>query len=177
MPGNILRRYLPKRSELRKSVALRPIAHLLHKDDLWHMNRRSASGAVFIGLFSAYLPVPSQMVIAALLAIASRCNLPLAVGLVWITNPLTIPPMFYFSYRLGAWLLNAELEAESIELSLTWLWDNIGVIGYPLLVGSLVCGWVAGVTGYVVTRILWRARVMRRWRERRAQRRMTRASG
>lgn len=138
------------------------------------MHRRSIAGATFIGLFCAFLPVPFQMLIAAALAIASRCNLPLSMALVWISNPLTIGPMFYFTYRLGAWLLNMEVSVSSIELSWRWLVDNLDNIGYPLIFGSLLCGWVAGVTGFVLVRVGWRAHVISRWRERKALRRLRR---
>lgn len=112
------------------------------------------------------------MLLAALLAIVSRCNLPLSVALCWITNPLTIPPMFYFAYRLGAWLLGVDVEITGIRLNLSWLWENASRIGYPLLFGSLVCGWVAGVSGFVVVRVMWRFHVISRWRERSRVRRM-----
>jgi uncharacterized protein (DUF2062 family) len=130
MPKNRLLRYLPSPSQLRENPALRPVAHLLDRAEIWHLNRRSASGAVFIGLFCAFLPVPMQMVIAAALAIAARCNLPLAVVLVWISNPVTIPPLFYFTYRLGAWLLDMQLATDNIEVNFTWLRNNLGSIGY-----------------------------------------------
>jgi uncharacterized protein (DUF2062 family) len=110
------------------------------------------------------------MLIAAVMAVASRCNLPMSVVLVWITNPITMAPMFYFAYRLGAWLLDMELEVEAIDLSWSWLSNNLGTIGYPLVYGSLVCGWVSGVTGMVVVRITWRLHVLRRWRARRQSR-------
>ncbi len=135
------------------------------------MNRRTVSGAAFIGLFCMYLPIPFQMVVAGVLAIASRCNLPMSIALVWISNPLTMGPMFYFAYRLGAWLLDRPLEVGSFEPSFSWLVDNAGALGYPLLFGCLVCGWVAGLTGFVVMRVIWRMHVVRRWRERRAARR------
>ncbi len=169
-------KYLPERAALREHRVLKPVAHLLHQDEIFHMNRRSVAGAVFIGLFTAFLPIPSQMIVAALLAIFSRCNLPIAVGLVWISNPLTMPPMFYFAYRLGAWLLNMELETDAIEFSFSWLWANFGAIGYPLLFGSLVCGWVCATTGFVLTRVLWRFHVISRWRDRRAARRQRKTS-
>ena len=175
MPKHPLLRYLPTRSDLRESWLLRPVAHLLDNNELWHMNRRAVSGAVFVGLFSAFIPVPSQMVLSAILAILFRCNLPIAIGLVWITNPITIPPMFYFSYRLGAWLLDMRLSVDSINLSFSWIWDNLGTIGYPLLFGSFICGWVSGVTGFVITRVLWRLHVIRRWKERRARKKAARA--
>ena len=135
------------------------------------------SPTVFIGLFCAFLPIPFQMLVAGALAIVSRCNLPLSVALVWITNPITIPPMFYFSYRLGAWLLDMQLEVDTVVISWAWLGENLGRIGYPLLFGSLVCGWVSGVTGMVVVRLLWRLHVIRRWRARRERRKAKSAVG
>ena len=110
------------------------------------------------------------MLVAGVLAVAFRCHLPLSVALVWITNPLTMAPMYYFAYRLGALLLNMELEVQSFELSLDWLLSNLDTIGYPLLFGSLLCGWVLGVTGFVVVRVAWRLHVISRWKERRARR-------
>ena len=170
MPKDFLRRYLPSAISIRENRALRPVSMWLHKPEIWHLHRRSVSGAVFIGLFCAFLPIPFQMLLAATMALLSRCNLPLSVALVWITNPITIPPMFYFAYRLGAWLLDAQLEVHAVELSWAWFTDNISTIGYPLLFGSLVCGWVSGITGMVAVRMLWRIEVLRRWRARRRQR-------
>jgi uncharacterized protein len=172
MPKKFLQRYLPARDRISEHRALRPVSHWLRSPEIWHLHRRSVSGAAFIGLFVAFLPIPFQMLLAALLAIVSRCNLPLSVALCWITNPLTIPPMFYFAYRLGAWLLGVDVEITGIRLNLSWLWENASRIGYPLLFGSLVCGWVAGVSGFVVVRVMWRFHVISRWRERSRVRRM-----
>ena len=174
MPKQFLRRYLPNPAAMREHRALRPVSKWLNNPEIWHLHRRSVAGAAFIGLFCAWLPVPFQMLIAAVLAVGSRCNLPMSVVLVWITNPLTIPPMFYFSYRLGAWLLDTEIEVETIQLSWSWLSSNLATIGYPLVFGSLVCGWVSGVTGMVFVRVAWRLHVLRRWRERRERRQQRR---
>ncbi|MEM7220507.1 MAG: DUF2062 domain-containing protein [Pseudomonadota bacterium] len=151
--------------------ALEPVRHHLNKPDLWHLHRRSVSGAFFVGLFCAFLPIPFQMLVAAVLAIGTRVNLPISIALVWITNPLTIPPMFYFAYRLGAWLLGVTEAVPGIELSWDWLSTQFSVIAYPLLVGSLVCGWVSGLTGFALVRVLWRSHVHRRWLARRERRR------
>jgi uncharacterized protein (DUF2062 family) len=175
MPRDFLRRYLPNAAEVSGNPALRPVSRWLKNPEIWHMHRRSVAGAAFIGLFCAFLPVPFQMLIAAALAIVSRCNLPLSVALVWISNPITIPPMFYFTYRLGAWLLDIEVQVDGIELSWTWLSDNLANIGYPLIFGSLLCGWVAGVTGFVLVRVAWRFHVISRWRARQARRQAKKA--
>jgi hypothetical protein len=171
MPRKFLRRHLPSPTAVRAHRALRPVSRWLHDPELWHLHRRSVAGATFIGLFCAFLPLPFQMLIAAALAVTFRCNLPIAVALVWITNPVTITPIFYFAYRLGAWLLDRRIEVTTIEPSWSWLSQHLGEIGWPLLFGSLVCGWVAGVTGMVLVRVLWRLHVIRRWRERRQRRR------
>lgn len=175
MPKELLRRYLPKADEIRANPALRPLGYLLDRPEIWHLNRRTVAGAAFIGLFCAFLPIPMQMLAAAALVLPFRCNLPIAVALVWISNPFTVAPIFYFTYRLGAWLLNMQVEAASVELSLVWLWQNLGRLGYPLLFGSLVCAWVAGVSGFVIVRVLWRLHAVRRWQARRALRRRRRA--
>ncbi|MEM8769349.1 MAG: DUF2062 domain-containing protein, partial [Pseudomonadota bacterium] len=49
-------------------------------------------------------------------------------------------------------------------------------IGYPLIFGSLLCGWVAGVTGFVLVRVAWRFHVISRWRERKTRRRLEKAA-
>jgi len=41
---------------------------------LWHLNRRSVAGAVALGLFIGWLPIPMQMLIAALLAATLRVD-------------------------------------------------------------------------------------------------------
>ena len=170
MPKEFLRRYLPDADKIRANPALRPLGLLLHHTDIWRLNRRAVAGAAFIGLFCAFLPVPFQMLVAGALVVAFRCNLPIAIVLVWISNPLTIAPIFYFTYRLGAWLLDMRLEVESVELSFSWLFGNLTRIGYPLIFGSLLCGWIAGVSGFVVARLLWRLHIIQRWRQRRGRR-------
>lgn len=171
-----IRKYLPSPEAIRRQKALNVVRHLLLEPELWHLHRRSVGGAVFIGLFCAFLPLPiGQMVVAALLAVLGRCNLPIAVALVWVTNPLTFGPIFYFAYKLGAWLLGIDAAGAGWELSWEWLWQRMREIWWPLLLGSLVCGWVAGLTGSVLARLLWRLHVIRRWRERRATRRARRA--
>ncbi len=127
-----------------------------------------------MGLFCAWLPIPMQTLVAAVIALSVRVHLPISVGLVFITNPITMGPMFFFAYRLGAWFLDTEVSVDHVELSWAWLGSQLGSIWWPLLVGSLVCGWVSGVTAYIGARLGWRMRVVRRWRERRKRRRMAR---
>lgn len=172
MPKRIIRRYLPNPRTLREYALLRPVSRWLQEPDLWHLNRRSVSLGTLVGLFCAFLPMPFQMLPAAVLAILLRCNLPVAVALVWLSNPLTMPPMMYFCYRVGAWLLDRHVEPGGVHLNWEWLSANMGNIGYPLLVGSVLCGLVAGLVGMLLVRVSWRMHVVSRWRLRREQRRL-----
>lgn len=161
---------------MRKNKALAPLGDWLNRPEIWHLHRRSVAGAVFVGLFCAFLPIPFQMVVAGTLAIIARVNLPISVALVWITNPLTIGPIFYFCYRLGAWLLDMREGISGITLEWDWLLQNWSHIAYPMIFGALLCGWVVGVSGFVIVRVAWRLHVMRRWQARRERRRLAKAA-
>lgn len=161
---------MPNAEAVREHPLLRPVRHLLRDPELWRLHRRSVGGACFIGMFSAFLPLPGQTVVAAGLAIASRCNLPIALALVQVTNPLTMPPMFFFAYGLGAWLLGTDATLPNFELSWAFLSSQVADLWQPLLLGSLVCGWVSGLTLMVAARLLWRFHVLKRWQARRAAR-------
>src|SRR5690606_41229060 len=63
------------------------------------------------------------------LAVWFNCNLPIAVALVWITNPLTMPFFFYLTYRVGAFLLNRPAIEVNFELSVDWLSTKLMEIG------------------------------------------------
>ena len=91
MPRRFLQRYMPKPDTIRRQRSLRFMAPLIADPGLWLLTRRSVANAFSVGLFCAMLPIPFQMVVAALGARLARCNLALSVGLVWVTNPLTMP--------------------------------------------------------------------------------------
>lgn len=155
---------------------MRPIrwmGPLLRDPNLFHINRYSIASSFFIGLFCCYLPLPGHTLFAALLALLFRTNLPVAITLIWISNPLTIPPMFLFSYSVGAWLLGNPETHFTIELSWEWIAAQGSAIWLPLLTGSLICGLVLGALGYLTILYLWRWKVIKNW-ERRKQTRQNR---
>ena len=173
MAPDWIKKYLPTRDLIRRQNSLGPVRHLLLDPALWRLHRRSVGGAFFIGLFCAFLPLPvGQMLLAGLLAVSARCNVPIAIGLTWVTNPITLGPIFYFAYKLGAWLLGQDAAGDPFELSWQWLRERFAQMWWPLLVGSLVCAWTSGLTGLVVSRQLWRLHLVRRLMARRAARRL-----
>ena len=157
-----IRRYTPNHKSIRENRQLNRIfGTLLHDPYLLHLNRRSVSAAFFIGLFWAYIPIPLQMIPAATCAILFRANLPLSVGLVWISNPITMPPILYVCYLLGAWLLNTPVVDTSFELTWEWFGTELGRIWAPLYLGSIILGLVSAVVGMVGIRLLWRLHIIR----------------
>ena len=170
MPRKFLKRILPKEHDLRREGYLRLFGERLRHPDLWHLSRNSVAGAVSVGLFCAFLPVPAQMLLAAGAAILLGCNLPIAVVSVWITNPLTMPPVFFAAYKLGAWLLNRAPRAVEFEMSLDWFLNKLGLIWEPLLLGGILLGLLSAGVGHLLVRLLWRLHVIRRWKERKARR-------
>jgi len=172
-----LRRYLqtrlPQASDLSERRFISWFGHRLHDPNLWHFGRRSVARATGIGLLVAFFPIPVHMVIIVPLAILRGINLPVLIAAVWITNPVTWVPIFYFAYRVGLLLTGGPVQtAESLQLSPNWesLSHALGQIWQPLCVGSAICGIVAGTLGYFLVDWLWRLAVARRWR-RRAERR------
>ena len=167
MPKEFLKRWMPDHNKIRNSRFLNKVfGTLLHDPNLLHLNRRSVSGAFFVGFFMAFVPLPTQMLFAAAAAIYFRVNLPISIGLVWLTNPFTITPMFYFAYKVGAWSLGTEV----MDMP-GWDWDTLktqlALIWQPFLLGCLICGLVSGIIGYISLRLMWRLHVVRRWRARR----------
>ncbi|MEH6517986.1 MAG: DUF2062 domain-containing protein [Halioglobus sp.] len=170
MPKKTLKQFIPSPAKLREIKSLQLLGSWIYQPNLWHLNRYAASMAFFVGLFVAFMPIPGQMILAAVLAVRLRCNLPLSIGLVWITNPLTIPAIFYLSYRVGAMIIDIPVQQVEFELSSEWLTDSLATVWQPFLLGSFICGLFFGSLGYFVISMLWRMRVARHWAERKRSR-------
>jgi uncharacterized protein len=166
MAKKTIQRFLPEHSKIKEQKALKIFGKLLHDANLWHLNRRSARGAFSVGLFFAFIPVPFQMVLAAAFAIPLRVNLPLSVALVWLTNPLTMPPIFYCSYRVGVFALGEETQPFLFEASWQWLINSLTTIGPAFMLGSLICACIAAIVGYFGIDFLWKRSVMNAWGDR-----------
>lgn len=170
MPKKIIKRFLPDHQSIKQQKALSLFGTLLHDPNLWHLNRRSAAGAFGIGMFFAFWPLPFQMWLSAACAIPLRVNLPLSVATVWITNPLTMPPIFYGAYKVGALVLGTELKSFNFELSWNWVVQSIETIGPAFLVGCGICSVVFGIAGYFSLNALWRWSVKLNWQKRQKSR-------
>ncbi len=167
MPRKLLKKYLPHPDMVTKNRWSGLLGHRLKEPSLWHINRKSCSGAIALGVFCAFIPLPAQMLIAAIFAIILRYNILISVCTVWISNPITIPPIFYFSYLVGSWILGTEADHFNFELTFDWLISGFIHIWQPLLLGSLLVGAVASIVSFVMVRGMWRYRIWTQLRTRR----------
>ncbi|UUO22554.1 DUF2062 domain-containing protein [Colwellia sp. M166] len=170
MPKKMIKRLMPDHQTIKNNKHLQIFGTLLHNANLWHLNRRSVSKAFAVGLFFAFIPVPFQMVLAAGLAIIVHANLPLSVALVWITNPLTMPAIFYFCYLVGTWIVGVPTKQFAFEASWQWLVESISTIGPAFILGCGVLATIFSILGYLIINTLWRFSVAKEWKNRQTRR-------
>ncbi len=170
MPKKLIKRWLPDHNTIKNHKNLQIFGDILHDANLWHLNRRSASKAFAIGLFVAFVPVPFQMMLAASIAIFMHANLPLSIAMVWISNPITIPPIFYACYKLGIILMGVPAQEFSFELTWDWFWSSLSTVSGPFLVGSAAFGVFFSVVGYLGINYIWRWKVSQDWKNRKLRR-------
>lgn len=100
------------------------------------INRKSISKGVLIGIFWAFIPMPMQMLAVLSITPFIKFNVPIAITMVWLSNPITMPFMYYMEYQTGNFLLGNE-SLNNIEMSLDWFSNNWDKIIVPLYVGTM----------------------------------------
>lgn len=181
MPRKYFRKYLPSHESIRGNRHLRILGSALHHPNLWHLNRRSVAGGVAIGMLCGMIPGPIQMFSAAVLAVALRVNLPVAMAATWYTNPFTIVPLYYLAYKIGT-LLTGDAATAAVPLEADFRLDNIrdwvsilrawiAAMGKPFVVGLCTLGVTLAVVSYFAVRGAWRLYIVAAWRHRERTRR------
>ncbi len=152
---------VPRQRHVRGTWLHRMLGDRLFSPELWRPTRQGVACGAATGLFWACMPVPFQMLPSGISAYLFRFNIPAAISVVWITNPVTWPLILYWQYRLGAWILGQEAaDGAGTEYLLDLA---VGVPG-PLLLGCAVTGLLAGAAAYSLINALWGAVAERWWR-------------
>lgn len=152
MPRAKLRKLLPTHDKIKSQKILKIFGNLLYKREIWSLSRRKILGGVFIGVFVAFIPMPFQMLLVTFLAIIFNVNLPISFLLVWITNPFTMPFIYYFEYELGNLVLNIK---DPIKFSFETMNENINEIALSLYVGSAITSTVFAFLSVFILNLLW----------------------
>jgi uncharacterized protein len=166
---NLIKRYLPQKEHFHKQSGVHFFSDYLHDPNIWHVHKRSSAGGAAIGVFCAFIPLPVQIICSAALAILFRVNLPIAVISSFISNPLTIPPLFFFTYQLGVKILG--IDEKNVDFSLSWDWfgNTLVHVWEPLLLGCFIVGTISSLLAYLLVRLIWRITAVSKWEKRRKQ--------
>ena len=127
---------------------------------------RVAKG-VALGLFIGWLPlVGIQTVIAIVLCWPLRANFAASVPGVWLSNPLTMVPMYLLNNWVGSlfygrrislaemkeiWDTVAEYGLLGIDDATMYLLTKVWDITAPMLVGGVLIGLVVAIPGYFLS--------------------------
>lgn len=179
MPKNKLKTWLPSPEKLRENRIIAMCAPFLADPRLWQMNRNSLGRAVYVGVLAAFFPLPGQMLLAVIGSVLVRANVPMAIALTWITNPLTAIPVFWLAYCLGAFLLGEPiLGIRDIGVILTDLTLWLTADGINPFAQHQVFSWQAFLLGLALSAIMtslllglafrafWNYRTVKDWRAR-----------
>lgn len=131
---------------------------------------RAIARGVAIGTLVAFTPsVGLQTLLAVGLATLCNANRPAAALLIWITNPLTMAPVYAFTYGVGGLIWPGPSRAsvaaavrgaarEIAALDVFALRDSLAVflaLGFdvlaPMLIGGVLVGGVAAAIAYPLT--------------------------
>lgn len=118
------------------------------------VNRRMITRGIAIGLFWGFIPMPMQMLAVIATTPFIRFNVPIAISVVWLSNPFTMPFMYYIEYLTGNFLLGKE-GIDDMELNIEWFSANIGDIFIPLYIGTAFYSIVVSVFVYFLLNRLW----------------------
>ncbi len=125
--------------------------------------RRIAAGMA-LGVFIGVTPtIPFHMISALAIAQLLRISRLAAVMGCWISNPITIPPFYYFSFKIGKWLLYPEHplslpETFDLRELLRLGWE----VNLALQLGGVILAAPFGVAAYFIT-----LKAVQRYRQRR----------
>jgi len=142
---------------------------------------RAIAGGLGLGTFIAFTPtVGVQLILAVIFATFFNLNRPAAMVPVWITNPITVAPIYTFNYWLGTQFWPgpplSEVSNLFIDIGRTMasldFWDIkeqfVAVLQMgreiltPLLLGSVVVGIITGLLAYIFSLRLLSAFLSRR---------------
>lgn len=127
-----------------------------------------------VGVLVGFSPLWGlHMVLAAALATLLGCSRAAAVAAVWLSNPLTVVPVYTLTYRVGHWFVPGRSDSTISEMlsaiftqkHAAW-WDLWGRMRevlrvgeellVPLTIGGLVVGVFCGTLTYVAARLALR---------------------
>lgn len=154
-------RFLKHPRKLRQRPVLRWFArHFLDKQ-VWKPTQHTFSGGMAVGWFITLQLLPIQMPTATLLCALFRVNIPIALAICWVSNPVTVPLLVPIEYAIGKWFLGLYTEVPTTPFpdhlpdSAVEAWMVLREHAPVMLIGGLVLGAICAAVSYVATWGIW----------------------
>ena len=147
-------RFLRNRKRRRENRFFEWLGSRVLNRGLWKPDRNTIATGVAIGAVVSMLPpIPVQMLVAALVAVLIKGNIPAAAAACWISNPVTWLPILHYQRRLGHWLLRPD-EFDAVHPGFHMMRSTaLGAIVFAMILAPLayfgtrfiwdLCGWTA----------------------------------
>lgn len=176
-----LRDRLPKPEVILENKYLVWMKPWLGHPRLWHMHRGSVSLGVAIGAVTGLIPGPVQVALAIIISIPVRANVLAAAAATFLTNPLTIVPIYMLAFSMGTLVTGEPMATLALpDMAFSWrepwllipaMWNWSLSLGPSLVAGLGMLAVILAVVGYFGTRIVWRWVVTKAWRTRHSRKR------
>ncbi len=154
-------RFLKHPRKLRTRPIMRWFArHFLDKH-VWRPTQHTLSGGMAVGMFITLQLLPIQTPTAVILAAIFRVNIPIAIALCWVSNPLTLPFMAWLEYAIGKWILTLYTTVPSTPFpthlpdSMVEAWMVLKEHAPVMLVGGVILGALVALVSYGATWGAW----------------------
>jgi uncharacterized protein len=156
----VLTRTRRERGRVRAWLARHPrLEAFLTRTGSLHVDEYAVARGVAMGLLVGLTPTMGlQTVLMLLGAILFRANFLAAYAVSFVSNPLTMAPLYFAFHELGeavlSWLPISMPQVASLE-------DHIVADAKAMLIGSLLIAVPAALSGYALTLALWRRKQAR----------------
>jgi uncharacterized protein (DUF2062 family) len=169
MPRALLKKIVPAPHTLRGRWPVRLCGERIADPQLWTLHRRAVTTAFGVGCAISFVPLPIHLLLAVIVALLWRINLPVIYGTTWvIANPFSLVPLYYFAYRVGVAVLHVPRQHFRFVPDWRWFQHALVPVWQPFVVGCLVCAVAGGVLGWAALELVWRWNVSSRYRTRHA---------
>lgn len=156
---------------------LRRLRPWLDRHDVFCFTREPLARGVAIGMLCGLIPGPLQVLGSLGMCAWLRGNVIIAAIATAYTNPLTIVPLYWLAFQMGAFLLPGQHVMPPFEFPqgnmAHWV-SELGAwmkaLGWPLLLGLPALGVTLAATAYAAVQWFFLAPVIRRARQMQAAR-------
>lgn len=166
-----LRHLEPRVLDCLNSPGLRRLRPWLDRHDVFSFTREPLARGVAIGMLCGLIPGPLQVLGSLGLCAWLRGNAIAAVIATAYTNPLTIAPLYWLAFQIGAFLLPGHQTMPPFvapEGGMSAWAVGVGewmvALGWPLLVGLPVLAGLLAANAYLLVQIFYLTPVIRRAR-------------